>query len=660
MHEGAHDILEEEHHHHHGTPKVSSSKDQESFFSKYKKLSFPLLLAVMIFVTWLLWRQGITARNWAVIPHIIGGTVIVWNTTLVTLAKRRITAGILVFMALIGTAYIHEYVAGAIVAFMMIFGEFLEEITLERTRNAVRELVNLAPDTARKNVNGEFKMVPVSEVQVDDIVLVQPGERIPVDGKIIKGQAAINESSITGESMPVDKETDDDVFVGTINENGVLEIQTEKVGQDTTLGKIIQVVRGAQENKGETQRTADHFAQYFVPVVLAICAVVWFLTTDLIRVMAVLVVACPCALVLATPTAVVASVGNAARRGGLIRGGISLEKAGVVDIICLDKTGTVTEGKPRVVNLTSFKGQKKEEVLKKALIAERDSQHPIAQAILDHGQKEGFGSIPAAGDFEMLFGRGVRVKYSGEVIEVSNSRVLQEKDLDYSSEVKDFLKKEERKGRTALVVLVNNTVIGGLSIADTIRPEVKGVVERFQVYGIKNILMLTGDNQATAKAIAQQAGITDYRANLLPEEKLAVIKELQEKGHTVAMVGDGVNDAPALTLADVGIAMGVIGTDVAVESSDIALMSDSLKLVPDLLILSKRTLRIIKQNIWVFAVLVNFLGVLASGLGHLSPIGAAIVHNMASVFVVVNSARLLRFGSKKNTSSRMVPAENYS
>ncbi|WP_148136927.1 heavy metal translocating P-type ATPase [Candidatus Formimonas warabiya] len=612
-------------------------------WSRYKKLIFPVLLFVAIIVSALWGKKNSAGFDFALFPMLVGGGYIIWSTLVAVLETRKITAGVMVVLALVGTAYVGEYLAGAIVAFMMIAGELLEDITLDRTRHALREIVKLVPSLAQVKKEDGFKAIPVEHVQIGDIVLVKSGERIPIDGEIVKGQAAINESSLTGESLPVDKSVGDKAFVGTLNENGVLEIKTEKIGQNTTLGRIITIIREAQEKKGAIQKTADKFARYFTPVILGICVLVWGFTHDLFRVMSVLVIACPCALVLATPTAVVASVGNAARRGGVIKGGVTLEGAGKVTAVCLDKTGTVTEGNIKVVEVVSFSSLTKEDILQKAAVGEKFSQHPIGRAIREYAMASGLTDIPDAEDFRMLYGRGVQATYQDSLIEVSNSKALEHQKKQSDPAIHTFIKDQEQKGRTALLVIVNQEIVGGISVADTIRQDAKVMVAQLGQIGIKKIFLLTGDNEETARTIAGEAGITHFRANLLPEDKLHVIQELQAQGEVVAMVGDGVNDAPALMLSDVGIAMGVIGTDVAIEASDIALLSENLLMVPEILSLSRRTLRLIKQNIAVFAVGVNLIGVALASSGMLTPIVGAVIHNLASFMVVSNSARLLTY-----------------
>jgi heavy metal translocating P-type ATPase len=612
-----------------------------------KKYIFPFSLLFLILLSLVPGIHSLAGFDFAIIPLLISGSYIIYNTTMATILTRRITAGVLVVLAIIGTSYIGEYLAGAVVAFMMISGEFIEEITLDKTRNSVKELIQLVPEFVRKKVDGEFQEASLRSIAPDDVLLVRPGERIPVDGVISQGQAAINESSLTGESMPVDKSIDDKVYAGTYNTNGVLEITAQRVGGDTTLGRIIRIIREAQGNKGTIQKTADRFAQYFTPVILLICLVVWFTTGELIRVMSVLVIACPCALVLATPTAVVASVGNMAKRGALIKGGITLEAASRIDVLCLDKTGTITEGKPKVIDIFAFDSETTQDIIKYAAIAEKHSEHPLSKAVMQHfAENQPDEYLPTGADFKITFGTGVQIKHNSSMISVFNKKGINSADMQ-KSEIASFITSTEAKGHTGLFVLVDDRVIGGIEIADTIRKDTAAMAYLLKSIGINRIIMLTGDNEKTAESIARQAGITEFKANLLPEDKLNVIKELQKEGNVVAMVGDGINDAPALTLADVGIAMGSIGTDVAIESSDIALMSDNLMLLPSIMRLSKRTVGIIRQNIWVFAVAVNVVGVALASSGWLSPIGAAIAHNVSSVLVVMNSARLLGYNPEE-------------
>lgn len=616
---------------------------------KYKSHVFTLVLLLLIAASIVNFKWKFLPFDLALVPLALGGAFVAWGTFKAVMESRRITAGVMVVMALVGTSYVGEYLAGAIVAFMMIFGEFLEGATLEKTRNSVKALIRLVPARAGKWVDGEYREVSLRDIDVGDRLLVRPGERIPVDGVVVEGYGAVNESALTGEPMPVDKTVGDRVYIGTLNENGVLEIITEKTGSDTSLGRIIKVIRQAQENKGTKQKMADRFAGWFTPAILAICALTWLLTYDLMRVMTILVIACPCALVLATPTAVVAAVGNAAKRGALIKGGITLENAAGVSVLCLDKTGTITRGKPKLVDITSFGTVPVKELLKLAAAVEKNSKHPIAGAVLEYYMLNESEPIPEAADFFILVGRGLRARVEDTAVEVSNSRALKGEGVPASKSAEEYLAAQEAKGNTALLIIKDGEILGGFSIADELRGNVPRVLERLRAIGFDRIVMLTGDNPNTAKNIAAQAGITEYAAGLLPEEKMEYVEKLRKDGLHVAMVGDGINDAPSLTVADVGIAMGVIGTDVAVEASDIALMSDNLEVLPGIFKLCRRANGIILQNIWFFAVFVNIVGVLFSGLGFLNPIAAAIIHNISSVLVVVNSSRLLAYDPERSS-----------
>ncbi|MCI5792547.1 MAG: cation-translocating P-type ATPase [Lachnospiraceae bacterium] len=622
---------------------------------------YPLVLVILIiagiiidyiikpsFMPRLVNYEGQEVGTFLIIPLVFGGYRCTKDAVEATITKKKITAGMLVVLSLIGCIFCKEFLSGALVAFMMIIGEVLEDITMMKTQNAVAELVKLVPHKCRKLVDGQFVEVSIKKVRKGDIIQVQTGEKIAVDGVITKGNAAINEASITGESMPVDKKIGDEVFVGTLNESGVIEVKTEKLGGDTVLGKIINTVKSAQDQKGNAQKIADKFSEIFLPLVLTVCVIVGILTKNPIRVMSVLVIACPCALMLATPTVVIAAVGNAAKKGILVKGGDAIESAAKINAICFDKTGTITKGTPAVIETYMVPGITEKDYYTAIAMVEKNSSHPIAKSIMKHINGGGFidvSAIPNA-EYEMLFGRGVRTQDGADVYEVSNKKCLADIKTDITSDIKEFINRNESKGRTTMLVVKNGSVIGGISVADEIREGIRETMQRFKKLGIEHVVMLTGDNEYTAKAICDEAGITEFKANLLPEQKLDAIKELQAKGYKVAMVGDGVNDAPALVLADLGIAMGGAGTDVAIESSKLTLMSDNITMLPSAFALCKRAYFMIKQNIIVFAVCVNVIGVFLSGLGFLNPIAAALVHNCSSIFVVLNSSRMLTWKYK--------------
>lgn len=621
-------------------------------FIKENKIYFlPIVLTILnvLAIVFHFAFANLLPFKFELIPLAIGGFLVIKSTFLATIKKKKVTAGLLVVLALIGTTFVGEYLSGSIVSFMMIFGEFLEDLTMKKTQNAVKDLIKLVPTKCRKKIGNKFELVSIKEIRPNDIIQVISGEKIPVDGCIISGEASINEASITGESMPVDKKTDDEVFVGTLNENGVLEILTKKIGNDTVLGKIIRTVKSAEENKGNVQRTADKFAEFFLPTILIICLITWLITKDIMRVMSILVIACPCALVLATPTAVIASVGNAAKKGVLIKGGVAIEQLAKVDTICFDKTGTITNGTPEVVDIILSDESKKDEFLKTLAIVEKNSGHPIGKSIIKYlKDKENYNIDNVSdGKFEMIFGRGIKVILNDISYEVSNRKKLIEIE-NIDKKFSTFINKQESLGRTTLLVLADEQILGCISISDTARPYIKSSIEELRNLGIRDFVMLTGDNKYTAQSICNEVGIDNFKSDLLPDDKLNYIKQLQSEGKIVAMVGDGINDAPALALADVGISMGMSGTDIATESADITLMADRIDFLCETLALCKRTYFIIKQNIIVFAIFVNVIGILLSGLGFLNPIVAALIHNASSIFVVLNSSRMLGFRYKND------------
>ncbi len=585
--------------------------------------------------------------HWFIFPvafyvMLLGGGIIAYRSLLAILEQRRITAGVLVVISIVGCAYLGFYKAAALVALMMFLGEWLEERTLAKTRQSFRELMELVPEKSVAWRNGQWEEISTNDVRVGDRLLVKPGQGIPADGVVVKGTAAVNEAALTGESMPVDKSTGDPVWQGTMNQFGSLEFLVEKAGSATTMGKIIEAVYHAQETKGSTQRLADRFAQYFTPLILAIAGGTWYLTDDLIRTMTVLVIACPCALVLATPTAIVASVGNVAKRGVLVKGGKAIEALSQVTVVCLDKTGTLTYGKPRLVHATAFKGREISDVLYYASAAESHSEHPIAVSIREYTEQEGIHSAFQIEDFQQVIGTGVQAKVNGKLVQVGNGRLGFE-----DVEAHLFLKEQEGMGHTALLVFVDGDCIGGIALGDQVRAEAARATGSLRALGISKVVMLTGDHPTAAHFTGEQISVDEVHAGLLPQEKLALIQSYQRSGHVVAMVGDGINDAPALIAADVGIAMGAAGTDLAIESSEIALMGDKLTLLPEIIEISRRTMFIVRQNILYFAVLFNLVGIGLAMTGLISPVVGAIIHNAASLFVVANSARLLHYGGQE-------------
>jgi Cd2+/Zn2+-exporting ATPase len=476
-------------------------------------------------------------------------------------------------------------------------------------------------------------------VKTKEVVIVRPGERVPVDGKIISGCGSINQSTLTGESIPVEKGVGDRVYCGTINESGSCEIETTQVAEDTKLAQIKRLILEAQAEKSPTQRVMDRFARYFIPAILLIAFATFLITGDPIRAITILIVACPCALVLGTPTAVVAAIGNAARQGILIKGGVFLEQMGRLKTLLMDKTGTLTHGRPKVVEIKALDGMDEKEVLYWAAIAEKRSEHPLARAIQEKAEETGL-HIPHPESFENFRGKGVKAQWNSKTIILGSSEMLKGEGIEILESAKELLKSKESQGMTSLFVTLDNRLLGILSIADTLREGAKEAIDKIREQGVSEIWMLTGDSELVADRIGKQLGIR-YEAKLLPEEKVMRVKEWKKQGQTVAMVGDGVNDAPALAAADIGIAMGAVGTDVAIETADIALMTDDLKKISTVIRLSRKALRVIKENL-VFAIVFNTVLVVLSAQGWVSMILGAVMHQASSLLVILSSMRLLR------------------
>ncbi|OGP80016.1 MAG: hypothetical protein A2V86_09800 [Deltaproteobacteria bacterium RBG_16_49_23] len=597
-----------------------------------------MTLALSYISGWLHLGPAYLPTAFAIVSLILGGYPIL-KSAIKALFIPDLNVDTLVSIAAIAATSVGAYQEAATVIFIMLLGEFLEHLTVGKTRKAISSLIQLAPKTAWvRREEGEVS-VPIEEVKAKEIVIVKPGERIPVDGKIISGCGSINQSMLTGESIPIEKGAGDRVYCGTINEAGSCEIETTQVAEDTKLAQIKRLILEAQSEKSPTQRVMDRFTRYFIPAILLIALAVFLVTGDPIRAITVLIVACPCALVLGTPTAVVAAIGNAARQGILIKGGVYLEQMGKLKALLMDKTGTLTYGRPKVVEVKGLNGKDEKEVLYWAAIAEKRSEHPLARAVMGRAEEIGL-NIPHPESFENFRGKGVRVQWDGRKILVGNPLFLREGGIEVPDSVKKILISKESEGTTSLLITLDHRIIGTISIADTLREKAKATIDRIRREGLSEIWMLTGDSESVANRIGKELGIR-YEAGLLPEEKVLRVKEWKKQGQTVAMVGDGVNDAPALAAADVGIAMGGAGTDVAVETADIALMTDELEKISTTIRLSRKALRVIKENI-AFALVFNAVLVLLSAQGWVTMILGAVMHQASSLLVILNSMRLLR------------------
>jgi heavy metal translocating P-type ATPase len=566
------------------------------------------------------------------------GAPIVFGAIKAVLSKN-FNVDFLASIAIVASVLVREYIAAAIVAIMLTGGEILENYASEKATTAIEKLIRSAPQKARVRRNGSEIEVPIEEVQLGDIVIVKPGEKIPVDGLVIKGTATVNQATITGESMPVDKIPSDEVFGNTLLELGALEVKVTRVGEDTTFAHIIKLVREAQARKALIERIADRYARWFTPIILTIASLVFLVTGDALRVITIFLIACPCALTIATPTAVIAGIGNAAKKGILMRGGTILEKTAKINMVVIDKTGTLTTGNPEVVTIKGVNGRKETDVLFLAALAERYSEHPLAKAVLKKAGSLGI-DIADPSDFIVLPGYGVVTKFDGKEITVGNRRLLENKGIKIDKASENYLTTLEEDGQTTLLIAECRELVGILGVADSLREKIPQATEKMRRVGIKKIVMLTGDTSRIAKVVAKQAGVDEVKAELLPEDKVLYVEKFRAT-HKVAMVGDGINDAPALASADVGIAMGAAGTDIAIETAGIVLTTNELGKVPEAIGLSKRTLNVIKQNI-VFALAINVLGVIISTTGIMHPILAAAIHEGNALSVVLNSVRLIR------------------
>ena len=579
---------------------------------------------------------------------------------LTNLRNRAFSIELLVSIAFIGALAIGEYWEAAAVTFLFIFGAYLEAHTLSHTRKVLGDLLDLAPTTAVVLRDGKQIQVLAQEVELDELVLIKPGVKVPVDGVVMEGFSSVDESTITGEPIPEEKNIGNAVYAGTLNQKGTLKIRATGIGANTTLARIIARVEEAQNEKAPTQRFIERFARWYTPFIIVLSIGTLILTRDIELALTLLVIGCPGALVISTPVSIVAGIGRAAKQGILIKGGEYLENAGKISAVALDKTGTLTEGKPRLIDILVLQPQAvpvgvtdnsrtdsslgirdttQRQVLRLAGIAEALSEHPLARPILSEAAR--FVTLPEPDHFQMFTGKGVVADYQGSRISVGTLDLMNSLGVVVSGEAESRLADLKSSGKTAVLVALDQAAIAILGIADSLRENAAEMVRELKRVGVKRVLMLTGDDKRTAEAIASQAGIDEVHADLLPEDKLAFIRQLKLEGHIVAMTGDGINDAPALAAADIGIAMGTAGTGIAIETADIALMADDLMKISQSISLSKSVLRNIRQNVVIALITV---GVLLAGvlLGEVHMAGGMLVHQASVLLVIINGMRLLK------------------
>lgn len=624
----------------------------KGFFSKYKEflLSSGIITAavntIFLVVGFVLEFSGNhqLADYSFLISAVVGGFPVFKLAVTNIFRDFDLTAGVMVSVAMIAALIVGEYSAMALVAFMMVIGEALEDFTRERADHALKELNELVPAMVTLRMNDQDVEVPIGQVRKGDIALVRPGGRIPIDGVIVDGEASIDPSSITGESMPIDKIVGDKVYAGTLVSSGAISVKVEDVGSTTTLGKMMHLVEEAQSSQAPVQRVANKYANFFAPVAIVIAGLTYLITGEILRGVTMLVAICPCSLVLATPTAIVAAIGNTARNGVLVKHGTAMEQIGKVNVVAFDKTGTVTFGEPVVTEVNPLNGYSEEELLKLTASAERSSEHPLAKAIIKEANDRGL-DLWTPNDFESLAGHGIRAIVDGNDVSIGE-KMLEEKNVKMGSDEVRDIEASKAEGYTVIPVAVNGSMAGYISVADTVRPESVKAIENLKKLGISKIFLITGDSIIVGDRVGGELGVSEIYTEVLPERKLEIIRELQSEGHHVAYIGDGVNDAPALAAADVGIAMGSIGTAVAMETADVVLLTDDIGQVPYLIELSQATMVNIRTNIIVSMTIV-FGSVAASALGLFGPVIGAIMHEVAAVPVIANAATLISWKSKK-------------
>lgn len=637
--------------------KQEVKEGKEPFYKKHSTLLYASLLIVFGYISQFVNGEENIITSLLFAAAIVIGGYSLFKVGFQNLLHFEFDMKTLMTVAIIGAAIIGEWAEGAIVVILFAISEALERFSMDRARQSIRSLMDIAPKEALVRRNGQEMMIHVDDIAVGDIMIVKPGQKLAMDGVVVNGYSAVNQATITGESVPVEKTVDDEVFAGTLNEEGILEVKVTKLVEDTTISKIIHLVEEAQGERAPSQAFVDKFAKYYTPIIMIIAGLVAVVPpllfggswgTWVYQGLAVLVVGCPCALVISTPISIVSAIGNAAKKGVLIKGGIYLEEMGALKAIAFDKTGTLTKGVPVVTDFKMLNNQvNAEDMLSIITALEYRSGHPLASAIMKKADEENISYTHViVDDFSSITGKGIKGTINGTTYYIGNPKLFENLSVDFNNKQEQIVKNLQNQGKTAMMVGTEKEILAVIAVADEVRESSKEIIQKLHQLGIKKTIMLTGDNKGTANAIGGHVGVTDIQAELLPQDKLEFIKQLRSKYGNVAMVGDGVNDAPALAASTVGIAMGGAGTDTALETADVALMGDDLRKLPFSVKLSRKALTIIKQNI-TFALAIKFIALLLVIPGWLT-LWIAILSDMgATLLVALNGLRLMRVEEDK-------------
>jgi P-type Cu+ transporter len=595
-------------------------------------------VAIALLLSWFgVWKFIAPFDFIAILATLVGGYPM-FKEAFANIRERRMTMELSMSIAVIATLLIQQFFTGLVITFFVLAAEYLEHLLVSQGRNVIEKLLALLPRKATVRRGTTEREADIAEINPGDVVIIKPGSSIPVDGIVVKGNSFVDQSSLTGESIPVEKIEGNEVLAGTLNQSGILEVQVKTVGQDTTFGKVIAIIEEAEQSRAPIQKTADKLAARLVYLALTGAAVTWLFTHNIVSAISALIVAGACGVAAGTPLAILAGIGRVAKEGIIVKGGIYLEQLAKVDTVILDKTGTLTFGTPAVMNIENFNGISKEKVLQLAASAEQHSEHPIAAAINAKAKTENLQPFPYS-NIQYLPGKGMIVSVNNDEIMVGNSTLLAEKENSFHPAISDYVNREKGKGFTTVLVAQNNSIIGAISVADVLRPEASQAIEAIKRQNCR-VLLLTGDDKTIAHAVARSLNVDEVYAEMLPAEKLERVRALMNAGKKVAMVGDGINDAAALTEATVGISMGT-GTDVTLESADMTLMNNNLMKIAEALQISRQCMNVIMFNFWG-TVVVDLCGITLAFLGYITPLGAALIHVISELTFILNSARLFR------------------